>query len=156
MHMKYSEGAIGRVIVARFDDGEEMVSGMRELMTRTGISSAVVFFLGALRSGETVVGPVEDELPPVPSWLAFGSPHEVVGVGTVFPVEGKPAIHLHGAVGRGDRSFVGCLRKVAEVYLILEVIVLEILGSAAVRVSDPRAEMFLLDPEPRVVRENDV
>lgn len=146
--MKYSEGNIGRVIVARFDDGEEMVSGMRELMTRTGISSGVILFLGALRSGEPVVGPVVDELPPTPSWLKFGSPHEVVGVGTVFPVDGKPAIHLHGALGRGDRSFVGCLRKVAEVYLILEIIVLEISGSAAVRVTDPRAEMFLLDPKP--------
>ena len=146
--MKYSEGGIGRVIVARFDDGEEMVSGLRELMERAGVSSAVVFFLGALRSGEAVAGPVEDELPPVPSWLAFGSPHEVVGVGTVFPSGGKPVLHLHGALGRGDRSFVGCLRKVAEVYLILEVIVLEILGSEAVRVSDPRAEMLLMDPRP--------
>lgn len=71
--MKYSEGNIGRVIVARFDDGEEMVSGMRELMTRTGISSGVILFLGALRSGEPVVGPVVDELPPTPSWLKFGS-----------------------------------------------------------------------------------
>lgn len=146
--MKYSEGNIGRVVVARIEDGEEMVSGMRELMERTGITSAVVLFLGALRSGEAVAGPKMDELPPDPSWLTFASPHEVVGVGTVFPVNGKPAIHLHGAAGRGDRSFVVCLRKMAEVYLILEVIVLEIVGSAAVRVTDPRAEMFLLDPKP--------
>ncbi len=146
--MKYSEGSIGRVIVARLDDGEEMTSGMRELMAQTGITSAVVLFMGALRSGEAVAGPVRDELPPVPSWLTFGSPHEVVGVGTVFPVDGKPALHMHGAVGRGDRSFVACLRKVAEVYLILEVIILEIVGSDAVRVTDPRAEMYLMDPKP--------
>lgn len=146
--MKYSEGTAGRVIVARFEDGEEVVGGMRELVRRAGVDSGMVFFLGALRSAETVAGPVEDEIPPTPFWVTFSSPHEVVGIGTIFPADGKPSIHMHGAAGRGERSFVGCIRKIAEAYLILEVIILEITGSGAARIHDPKAEMFLLDPAP--------
>jgi predicted DNA-binding protein with PD1-like motif len=145
--MNYSVGRPGRVIVARFDHGEEIVSGMKKLVGESGVNSGVIFFLGALRAGETVAGPREDTLPPVPHWLSFDHTREVVGIGTVFPAGGEPAIHLHGALGRGEESFMVCLRRMAEVYLILEVIILEILGTPAIRVKDPNSDIRLLKPE---------
>ncbi len=145
--MNYSIGKTGRVIVARFDDGEEIVSGMKTLVREADISSGVIFFLGALRSGETVAGPREDTLPPAPHWLSFDHTHEVIGIGTVFPAGGEPAIHLHGALGRGGESLVVCLRRMAEVYLILEVIILEILNTPAIRVKDKNSDIRLLKPE---------
>lgn len=144
--MEYSIGRPGRVVVARFEDGEEVVGGMKRLVTEAGVSSGVIFFLGAFRSGETVAGPREDTLPPIPHWLSFDRTHEVVGIGTVFPAEGGPAIHMHGALGRGGDSLVVCLRRLAEVYLILEVIILEILDTPAIRVQDPNSDIRLLSP----------
>ncbi|MHB9030163.1 MAG: PPC domain-containing DNA-binding protein [Candidatus Latescibacterota bacterium] len=145
--MNYSVGRPGRIIVARFDHGEEIVSGMKKLVRESGVTSGAIFFLGALRSGETVAGPREDTLPPIPHWLSFDRTHEVAGVGTVFPAEGEPVIHMHGALGRGDRSLLVCLRRMAEVYLILEVIILEILDTPAIRVKDPNSDIRLLKPE---------
>lgn len=144
--MKYSEGRPGRVIVAKFDDGEEMVGGLRNLVTEAGIDAGVIFFLGALRNGETVAGPRDGSLPPIPAWLSFGSVHEVVGIGTVFPSARGPAIHLHGALGRGEEALTVCLRRMAVVYLILEVVILEILDTPSVRVPGEKSDLLLLEP----------
>ena len=146
--MKYSEGHTGRVIVARFSDGEEFVSGMKELVLTTKITSALVFFIGALRSGEVVVGPVEDVIPPTPEWMSFEGAWEVVGIGTLFSSGSEPLLHMHGAIGRDAKSLVGCIRKIAEVYLIMEVVLLEICDTGTVKVYDPVSGHFLLDPNP--------
>lgn len=73
---------------------------MQMFLERAGITSGIAFFIGALKTGEVVVGPVEDTLPPVPGWLRFDRTHEVAGIGTIFPSEGKPSLHLHGSLGR--------------------------------------------------------
>jgi predicted DNA-binding protein with PD1-like motif len=145
--MNYSVGKPGRIVVARFEHGEEIVSGMKKLVQESGVTSGVIFFLGALRAGETVAGPCGDTLPPIPQWLSFDHTHEVVGIGTVFPAEGEPVVHMHGALGRGEQSIMVCLRRMSEVYLILEVIILEILETPAVRVRDSRSDIRLLKPE---------
>lgn len=146
--MNYSEGRTGRVIVARFDDGEEFVSGMKELVKKTGLTSAMIFFVGAFRSGKIVAGPKEDSIPPLPGWISFEGVWEVVGIGTLFEADGEPALHLHGSLGRDTRSLTGCFRKIAEVFLIVEVIMLEILDINARRMHESESDLFLLNPDP--------
>jgi predicted DNA-binding protein with PD1-like motif len=68
----------------------------------------------------------------------------MVGVGTIFQSEGKPSLHFHAGIGRGDHALVGCPRESAECFLILEVIVIELLGLDASRVHDPQTGFHLL------------
>lgn len=145
--MNYSEGSTGRVIIARFDDGEEFISGMKELILKAQVTSAVIFFLGAFRSGKIVAGPVSDNIPPEPYWVSFGNPSEVVGIGTLFESDGEPSIHMHGSLGRGTQSLTGCFREIAEVFLIVEVVILEIVNTGARRIHDPDSGLSLLSPE---------
>jgi uncharacterized protein len=59
---------------------------------------------------------------------------EVLGVGTLFPDDrGEPVLHLHAATGREGDATVGCSRAGVEVWLVGEVIILEILGTKGCR-----------------------
>ncbi len=148
--MNYSEGRTGRVIIASFDDGEEFVSGMKELVNKTQLKSAVLFFLGAVRSGKIVAGPVSDTIPPEPGWIGIDDVSEVVGIGTLFESDSGPSLHMHGAVGRGSQSLTGCFREIIEVFLIVEVVVLEITDTCAMRIHDRDSNLSLLKPDPDV------
>jgi hypothetical protein len=83
---------------------------MQIFLERAGITSGIAFFIGALKTGDVLVGPVEETLPPVPGWLRFDRTHEMVGIGTIFTAEGKLSLHLHGSLGRESSSPTECLR----------------------------------------------
>ena len=92
--------------------------------------------LGALKEAKMVTGPEENRRPPVPIWSAFDDVHEILGIGDIFLEEGKPKIHLHAGTGRGASVKLGCLRGESEVFMVVEVFILEIEGIAARRVMD--------------------
>ena len=83
-----------------------------------------------------------------PEWgqedYAAGGAREIVGLGTLFQSEGKPSLHFHAGIGRGDHAIVGCPREQATCFLILEVVVIEWLGLEAERIPDPRTGFRLL------------
>ena len=59
----------------------------------------------------------------------LGGIHEVLGVGTLFVDEsGHPRLHMHAAAGREGKAVVGCTRAGVEVWLVGEVVLLEISG----------------------------
>ncbi|MFN3739453.1 MAG: PPC domain-containing DNA-binding protein [Thermodesulfovibrionales bacterium] len=97
-----------------------------------------------IRKGKIVVGPKKDELPPEPLWKEIEGNHEVIAIGSIFWQADEPKLHLHGAFGRGDHAFVGCLREAGEAFLILEAIVIEIEGIKAEREFDPATGLTLL------------
>ncbi|RMG74366.1 MAG: DNA-binding protein [Nitrospirae bacterium] len=142
--MEYRTGSIGRVVVARFSDGEDLLEGLREIAKKESLRQAFFFIVGGLKGGEFVVGPEGDGLPPKPMWRGLKESHEVLGFGTIFWEAEEPRVHLHGAYGRGDNVKVGCLRKGSETFLILEVIVLELQGVGAIRERDPQVGLPLL------------
>ncbi len=74
----------------------------------------------------------------------FDDARELVGVGTLFPCEGKPSLHLHAGIGREDKALVGCPREKADCFLILEVVIIEWIGLNAERVRDPETGFHLL------------
>ena len=76
---------------------------------------------------------------------SFQDVHEIAAVGTIFANEqGKPIMHLHGALGRDGRTITGCTRTGVEVWLIAEAIITEITDTKAHRVNE--AGLELLEP----------
>jgi predicted DNA-binding protein with PD1-like motif len=70
---------------------------------------------------------------------------EVLGVGTLFAADsGEPVLHLHVATGREGKATVGCSRAGVEVWLVGEVVILEILDTGASRKKDPATGFQLL------------
>jgi predicted DNA-binding protein with PD1-like motif len=142
--MRYKAGKVGRVVLARFDHGEQVVPALAGLCEKEGISSGWFFLFGAIRNGRLVAGPREASLPPDPVWQEFTEPFEIVGMGSIAVSGGSPSIHLHSSLGRGKEVLTGCIRKEGEVFIVVEAMVLEILGVRATRSPDERSGLELL------------
>ena len=142
--MKYQVGKIGRVVVARFEDKEDVLGNLGIIIKKEGISAAAFYLLGGMREGKIVVGPEKDELPPIPVWRELGESHEVVGFGTIFYQNNEPKVHLHAAFGKKDAVKVGCLRENSQTFLVLEAVIIELNGINAVREFDPVSGLNIL------------
>lgn len=142
--MKYQVGEIGRVIVARFEDGEDTLKNISDIARKENVKSAVFYLIGGIKQGRVVVGPEKEELPPTPVWKEIRESHEVLGIGTIFWQEDEPKIHFHGAFGKKDMVKVGCLRETSETFLVLEAVIMEIEGIDARRELDPASGLTLL------------
>ncbi len=145
--MQFSEGRVGRVFVVRLEDGEKVPDAIESFALQKGLERALVILLGGVQDGSRiVVGPDAAHLEAiVPLTYALTGIQEIAGVGSLFPGEaGKPVLHLHAAVGREGGASVGCARAGLTVWLVGEVILLEIVGSAARREKDPKSGMELL------------
>ena len=142
--MEYTQGSLGRVFVARLQDGESIYEAVEEIAAREEIQAAAVLAVGGIRSGKVVTGPENPRGKVVPHYEEFDDARELVGVGTLFPQDGKPSLHFHAGMGRGDRSLVGCPRAGMSVYLVLEVVIIELIGVSARRELDPNSGIHLL------------
>jgi predicted DNA-binding protein with PD1-like motif len=142
--MKYQTGKSGRIIVAKFDDHDEVLGNLVDIAKKENIRAGIFYLVGGMREGKIVVGPEIDELPPKPVWRELGESHEVLGLGTIFRQEDEPKIHFHGAFGKKDTVKVGCLRERSETFIVLEAIIIEIEGINATREIDPASGMVLL------------
>lgn len=143
--MEYQIGETGRVIVARFNDGEDLIGSLKELARSEYIRAAVIQLVGGIKKGRYVCGPESDEeMPPVPMWRQLDETHELVGVGTLFWHGDEPKVHIHGAFGKKDQVKAGCLREDSEVFLVLEAIITEIRGVSVSREVDAPSGMVLL------------
>ena len=142
--MKYQIGRPGRVIVARFEDHEDVLGNLVSIAKKENIRAGVFYLVGGMREGRIVVGPETDEFPPKPVWKTLGESHEVAGLGTIFWQNDEPKIHFHGAFGKKDMVKVGCLREKSETFLVLEAVIIEMDGITATRELDPVSGMVLL------------
>ena len=142
--MKYQIGKPGRVVVARFEDRDDVLASLVHIAKKEDMRAAVFYLVGGMREGSIVVGPEKDEFPPTPVWKKLGETHEVVGFGTIFWQDDDPKVHFHGAFGKKEMVKVGCLRADAETFLVLEAVITEIEGVTAKRVLDPVSGMVLL------------
>jgi predicted DNA-binding protein with PD1-like motif len=146
--MQYREGRIGRIFVLRLEAGERLPEAIESFAREQSLKEAMVIYVGGAQNGSRlVVGPEAgrtDAIIPLIHTLA--GIQEVVGVGTLFPNEaGEPVLHLHAATGREGGATVGCSRAGVEVWLVGEVIILEVAGTDAVRKKDPATGFQLLD-----------
>ena len=143
--MQYSVGTTGRVLVVRFSDGDDVLGGIKDIALKEDVRAAVLWLVGGIKGGKTVVGPeADEERPPKPVWWNIEESHELLGTGTLFFEGEEPRIHLHGAFGKHGAARVGCLRAESETFLILEAVILEIKDTGARREMDPDVGMPLL------------
>ena len=142
--MKYRVGKTGRVVVARFEDKEDVLGNLASIARKENIRAAAFYLVGGMREARIVVGPEKEEIPPVPQWRSLGESHEVTGFGTIFWQGDEPKVHFHGAFGKGDKVKVGCAREKTETFLVLEAVIIEMEGINAIRELDPVSGMTLL------------
>ncbi|MFC1917753.1 PPC domain-containing DNA-binding protein [Chloroflexota bacterium] len=145
--MKASEGKTGRVFVLRLEDGDVIPDCLERFAAEKGIRVGQVILVGGVGSGEVVVGPRKtEERPPVPVLYPVQDAHEVVGVGIIAPdKDGKPVLHIHGALGRAGKTTTGCLRPGVKTWLVAEAIITEITGASAARLPDEASGFNLLE-----------
>jgi len=146
--MKACEGRIGRVFVIRLEDGDMVPECIERFAEEKGVSVGQAVLVGGIGGGDVVVGPRRpEEMPPEPMLLPIDGAHEVVGVGVLAPGEdGKPALHIHAALGRSGQTMTGCLRHGVTTWLVGEVILYEILGADITRIKDKQSGFELLKP----------
>lgn len=144
--MKIAQGAVGRVFVLRLEDGDRIPDTIEAFAAEQSIEAALCSLLGGIGSGRVVVGPENpDASPIVPLVEAITGVREAAAVGTIFPnEEGKPRLHLHAALGRGDETVTGCARQGLDVWKVCEVVLIEITGANLVRATDPVAGFEVL------------
>lgn len=142
--MEYKTGNIGRIIIVRFEDKEDVLEGLINIAKEEDIRAGIVYIIGGMRKGDIVVGPQKDEIPPEPIWHELKESHEALGIGTIFWQDDEPKVHLHGAFGKRDNVRVGCLRKDSETFLVLEAVIMEIKDVNAIRELDPISGLSLL------------
>jgi len=145
--MQYGEGRLGRVFALRLEEGERLNDTIEAFARDQGVARAMVIYLGGAQDGSrVVVGPEAGRGEAVvPLVHILSGIQEVLALGTIFPDEsGAPSLHLHGAAGREGGATVGCTRAGVDVWLVGEVVLLEILGTEGTRQKDPKTGFQLL------------
>ena len=142
--MKYSVGHTGRVILLRLDEDEDVLESLESLASKEKIETGIFFVIGSLKEGSLVSGAETDDMPIVPIWKHLQKNHEILGIGNIFQTEGKPKIHLHTALARGEKVIMGCLREKSKVFLVEEIIIFELLGVEVIRETDQRTGLLFL------------
>jgi uncharacterized protein len=147
--MKAIEGKLGRVFVLRLDHNDPLPKCIEEFAAEKQIRMGQVVFIGGIYEGSLVAGPMKTAEPrPEPIVLPVNEAHDAVAVGIIAPAEsGKPALHIHGALGRSGQTMAGCFQKGVSVWLVGEAVIYEILsdGPAARRIVSKTAGMSLFE-----------
>ncbi|ACV63817.1 conserved hypothetical protein [Desulfofarcimen acetoxidans DSM 771] len=142
--MKYQKGNIGRVFAVKMEHGDDLLEELKKLAVRENIESAGMYMIGALKSAALVTGPRALTVPPEVEWVSFADGREIVGLGTIFHDGNEPVVHLHSVFGKGESALAGCVRKDTEVYLVVEIIIMEFTGINAMRGIDPALGMKVM------------
>ena len=144
--MQYSQGTVGRVFTLRLEDGERVPDCIERFAVEHDIKTALCTLLGGVDKGHVVAGPKDGEAPVIdPILCPIEGAHEVLGMGTLFPDEsGRPTLHMHAALGRDGQTRTGCIRPGLDVWLVGEVIIMEIDGTDMLRKKEAKSGLSLL------------
>jgi predicted DNA-binding protein with PD1-like motif len=146
--MKAIEGKLGRVFVLRLGHDDPLPRCIEDFAAEKNVQLAQVVFIGGIYQGNLVTGPRKTAEPrPDPIVLPVSDAHDAFATGIIAPAEnGRPALHMHGALGRSGQTIAGCFQNGVSVWLVGEVVIYEILsGSAARRVVDKTAKLTLFE-----------
>ena len=147
--MKYSQCSLGRTFIIRLENGEIVHEEIEKFARMMSIRAAAIIIVGGADKGtKLIVGPQNGEALPVkPLVQTLENVHEITGTGTLFPDEnGDPSLHMHIACGRQRSTTTGCVREGVKVWHVMEVILIELSQTAAIRNVDPKTGFHLLEP----------
>jgi predicted DNA-binding protein with PD1-like motif len=144
--MEYAQGKTGRVFVVRLGDGDRLPDCVEAFAADQGVTRAVCWLLGGAGGGKLVVGPKDGAvLPPEVLLQPIEAAHEMAAVGTLFPdAAGRPKLHMHAALGREGATRTGCVRPGVDIWLVGELVILELLDLPMSRKKDPQSGLELL------------
>jgi len=145
--MKYTEAQQGRVFVLRLEDGDIVHKVIEDFAREKSITAGMLIVVGGADEGSRLItGPVDGRQIPVEALTqVLDNVHETTGVGTLFPDEdGNPILHMHTACGRNASTVTGCIRTGMKVWQVMEVVMIELVNTAAVRALDPLTGFKLL------------
>lgn len=142
--MEYRVGKIGRSVVVRLCDGDDVYTSIEGIARKENIRSAMVIAVGGVRKAKVVVGPKNPDGKIEPVFRDFDDAREILGTGTIFWDDEGPKMHIHMGFGRGDSVLVGCPRGGASTFCVLEIVIIEIEGINAERTLDPNLGLKLL------------
>jgi predicted DNA-binding protein with PD1-like motif len=144
--MQYSQGNVGRVFTLRLEDGERLPDCLEQFAKEHSIKTALCTLIGGADRGNVVAGPKDGEAPVIdPILCPVRGAHEVLGLGTLFPDEsGAPILHMHAALGRDGETLAGCIRPGLDVWLVGEVVIMEIENTGMLRKKDAESGVALL------------
>ncbi|MDY6863764.1 MAG: PPC domain-containing DNA-binding protein, partial [Thermodesulfobacteriota bacterium] len=111
-------------------------------------AGALIILGGADEGSKLVVGPEHGRKKPIiPTEHILDNVNEIAGTGTIFPDgKGNPVLHMHIACGRKSSTVTGCIRRGVKAWYVMEVILLELADTTAVRALDPVTGFELLKP----------
>lgn len=147
--MKYSQAKQGRIFIIRLEDGEIIHESVETFAREQGINAASLIILGGVDSGSRlIVGPEHGRESVIkPMEYILDNVHECAGTGTLFPdEEGHPVLHMHIACGRNASTVTGCVRAGVGTWHVMEIILIELLDSTAVRRVDASTGFKLMNP----------
>jgi predicted DNA-binding protein with PD1-like motif len=147
--MKYSEAKYGRIFVIRLEDGDILHECVEEFAGENSIKAGFLIAVGGADKGsKLVVGPEEGRAASInPMEYVLNKVHEITGTGTIFINEqGEPKLHMHVVGGRKDTTKTGCVRKGLKVWHVMEIILVELKSSKAMRKLDKNTGFELLEP----------
>jgi predicted DNA-binding protein with PD1-like motif len=146
--LNYTQANLARIFILRLQQNETLHVEIEKFVAEKQIQSALCFFLGGAQDqSKVVVGPKDGNAVTIePMVTLLKGVHEGCGVGTIFTdEEGKPKLHMHASFGRNDNAITGCVRAGVNVWLIGEVVILELADSSAKRVKDKATGFELLE-----------
>ena len=143
--MKYTSGKIKAVHVLKFENNDDFLAEINSFIHKKRVKTAFFIFLGALKKGAIVSGPKRPVIPPAPFWNSFDNAWEVFGTGSVFTGKGgRPNVHVHASLDKGKKVKMGCVRKNARVFLVIEALFIELSGIKAAKEIDRKTGINML------------
>jgi predicted DNA-binding protein with PD1-like motif len=146
--MKAIEGKLGRIFILRLEHNDALPKCIEDFAAEKQIQLAQVVFIGGIYNGNLVAGPRNTgDSRPDPIVLPVHEASDAAAVGIIAPAEnGRPALHMHGALGRAGQTMAGCFQAGVSVWLVGEAVIYEILSeSKAKRIVDKTAKLTLFE-----------
>lgn len=143
--MHYKQVQPGRIFLITVEHGENIITSLEQLAKKEHITAAYLQLLGACKHAQLVIGPKKPVLPPQRETETIkNTASECIGFGTLFLQTGKPIIHLHLALGNKKITKIGHLLHKHEVFIIAEIILVELTHCSATRVWDKQKKLHLV------------
>jgi uncharacterized protein len=146
--LEFTEAKLGRIFILRLHQDDVLHEVIEKFAFEKQVASALCFFLGgADDKSKVVVGPKDGKACTIdPMVTLLKGAHEACGVGTIFTnKQGETKLHMHASFGRNDSTITGCVRKGVNIWLIGEVVILELTGSSARREKNSETSFEVLE-----------
>lgn len=110
--MEYQERALQRVFTVKFSKGDALISNLEALASEKDIQTGIVIILGAFLGGDLVLGFRKHSRIPLDfDRTSINKHHEILAVGSITRINGKPKVHIHSAVAREREVFLAHIQE---------------------------------------------